>query len=172
MENTERSLTGHLLKTIIALSILGLVTLSMGSAEVLDKVVAFVDDEAITLSELEAAHASALKRKPGSTRQEVLLRMINRYILLREARRLRLEAPDEDTLIEEYVSLRVTAFLTIDEKDVKEFYGKNRKEFPGKRFPEVKDRIRKYLHQEEVNRMLKRHVEELKSKSEIKILPE
>jgi len=160
-----------LFKSLLLLAFLfGVQTFS--SAGVIDKVVAFIDDEAITLSELDSTYAEVVKIKPDITRQEVLNTMINRFLLLREAKRLRLEAPDDDTLLNEYIDLKVKAFIKISEKDIKEFYDNNRDEFGSVQFNQVKDKIETYLREKEVNNRLRQHIEELKKKAYIKILLE
>ncbi len=139
-------------------------------AEVIDKVVAFIDTEAITLSELRDTHEKTLKLSPDITEQEVLATMINRVLLLREARRLRLEAPDEDQLLEEYIDLKVRAFIKIKESDIRDVYASNIGEFGGKDYTGVKDDIEAYLFEKEVNYRIRRHLEGLREKTYVRVL--
>jgi hypothetical protein len=141
-------------------------------AEVLDKVVAYIDDEAITLSELEEEYASSIEVKPTLSKLQVLDTIINRRLLIREAKKLRFEAPDETTLLDEYVDIKVKALIKIRDSEMEEFYNNNRKEFEGVEFEGVKDRIELYLQEKEVNRRLKEHISELQKKSDIKIMLE
>lgn len=138
-------------------------------AKVIDRVVAFVDERAITLSEFEDYYKNTIRIKPEIKKEEVLNTMINRILLLREAKKLRIDAPSEDTIISEYIELKLRTFIKITEEDMKEFYEKNRIEFSGVDFEDVRDKIEFYLTELEVNVKLKKHLEDLKSQSYIKI---
>lgn len=139
------------------------------TAELIDRVVAFVDDKAITMSELEENYRDTVKLKPDIKREEVLNTMINRMLLLREARKLRIEAATKDEILQEYIELKLKTFIKITEEDIREFYEKNRREFGRAEFDDVRDKIEDYLVEKEVNERLKRHIEELRSKAYIKI---
>lgn len=139
-------------------------------AETIDRVVAYVDDEAITLRELNAAYEAALQLNPGTTREKVLDSMIDRFLLLREARLLRLEAPDEEELLNEYVELKVKAFIKISEQDLKAYYQRNRKDFGELDFDAARDGIEALLQKREVSKMLEGHIQTLRSRYDIKIL--
>lgn len=156
-------------KAFLALALLSVFQTS-AYPEVIDRVVAFIDDGAITLSELEASYAEAVKINPDITKHEVLNTMVNRFFLLREAKRLRIEAPTDEQLLEEYINIRVKAFIKVSETDIRKFYDKKRGDFSGLKFSDVKDRIKTYLQEKEVNQRLKQHIEELKANSYIKIL--
>ncbi len=138
-------------------------------AEIIDRVVAFVDDRAITMSELENNYKDTVKLMPGIKKEEVLNTAINRILLLREARKLRIEAPTKDAIIQEYIELKLKAIIKITEEDLKEFYEKNRNEFGNVEFDDVRDKIENYLIEKEVNRRLEKHIEELRSRAYIKI---
>jgi hypothetical protein len=139
------------------------------SSEVIDRVVAFIDNEAITLSELEDEFANVKDIKPSISKLELLQNMINKRLLLREAKRLRIQAPNDAALLEEYMDLKVTAFIKIPEADIKEFYRKNRAEFGKLKLKDVKDRIEKYLREKEINQRLKEHIKKLQAASHINI---
>jgi hypothetical protein len=141
-------------------------------AEVLDRIVAYIDSEAVTLSELEESYAGTLKIRPSATRLEVLEVMINRHLLLIDARRLRLEAEDDTALLKEYVDLKVKAFIKVGEQDMRKFYDDNKAEFVDLEFDNVKERISEYLLEKEVNRKLSETIERLKSETHIKIMLE
>jgi hypothetical protein len=158
-----------LIRILIFLCVLCI--LQAGSfAAVIDQVVAFVDDQAITMSELEEQYAKAVKITPDITRREVLDTMVNRFVLLREAKRLRMEAPDDEKLLEEYIDIKVAAFIKVSDDDIKKFYEANRDEFGGQELAALRDKIEQYLREREVNEKLKKHIEELKKKAYIKVL--
>ncbi|RJQ41614.1 MAG: hypothetical protein C4550_01260 [Nitrospiraceae bacterium] len=138
-------------------------------AEVIDRVVAFVDDKAITLSDLEDNYKAAIKLRPDIKKEEVLNTKINRMLLLREAKKLRIEGANPDEIIKEYIELKLRTFIKITEDDLREFYDKNRKEFGKADFDDSREKIEVYLVEKEVNIRLKKHIEDLRSKAYIKI---
>jgi len=134
-------------------------------ADINDRVVAFVDNEAITLSELDAKYEETLKVTPGIVKEEVLTTMVNRLLLLNDAKKMRLEAPTEDALLREYIDLKIRSFIRIKEEEIKDFYEKHINEFQGKELDDVRDDIEKYLTEKEVNERLKVHINDLRKKS-------
>ena len=144
-------------------------TTSMLSAGINDRVVAFLDNDAITLSELEMKYYDTVKVTSDITREEVLNTMVNRLLLLREAKKIRLEAPSEDELLNEYIDLKIRALIRIKEEELKDFYNKNISKFEGKELDSVRDDIENYLAEHEVNQRLKAHINELRGKSCVKI---
>jgi hypothetical protein len=134
-------------------------------ADIKDRVVAFVDNDAITLSELEAKYEETLKVTPAITKEEVLTTMVNRLLLLDEARKMKLEAPTEDALLNEYIDLKIRSFIRIKEEEITDFYKKHISEFNGKELDDVREDIEKYLTEKEVNERLKAHINELRGKS-------
>lgn len=142
---------------------------SPATGEIRDRVVAFVDDSAITLSELEMKYAATVKAIPDITRNEVLDTMINRVLLLREAKKIRLEAPSEDELLREYIDLRIKTIISIKEEELVDFYKKHIDDFQGKDFETVREKIENYLIEKELNQRLKSHINDLRKKACIKI---
>jgi hypothetical protein len=141
----------------------------LSSASIKDRVVAFVDNTAITLSEFEEEYSKAQKTTPGIMKEEVLNAIVNRVLLLREAKRIRLEETSDDELLKGYIDLKLRTFIKIKEKDVLDFYQKNIDNFKGKEFDTVREEIENYLVEAELNRLLKIHIEELRKKAYIRI---
>ena len=135
----------------------------------MDRVVAYVDTTAITLSELEKKHDETLHATPSVTREEVLSTMINRVLLLREARKIRLKSEDEDALMREYVDLKIRAFIRIPDEEIRAFYDTHVAEFEGKVLDEVREDVENLLIEQEVNERLKKHIGELRNLACIKI---
>jgi hypothetical protein len=131
-------------------------------AAIQDRVVAFVDNTAITLSDLEAKYAETVKGTPNITTMEVLTTMVNRTLLLREAKRFRLEAPSEDELLKEYIDLKIRAFIRIRDQEIMDFYQQHLVDFQGKELDEVRDQIETYLIENELNQRLKSHIDKLR----------
>lgn len=140
------------------------------SSEIIDRVVAFVDDRAITMSELEDNYRDTVKLMPDIKKEEVLNTVINRILLLREAKKLRIEAASKDAIIQEYIELKLKTVIRITEEDMRDFYEKNKSEFGSIEFDDVRDKIEDYLIEKEVNEKLKKHIEDLRAKAYIKIM--
>lgn len=145
---------------------------SISSAEIVDRIAATVNDEVITLSELK-------ERAAGEKRdeKEVLEGMINRVLILSEAKRLGISGTGEvgidsykyeNVIIDRFIERRIKAFVLIPIEKAREFYEKNKEGFKGKDFSEVRDDINLYLIEEETNRRLKEFLIETKKKSDIR----
>ncbi len=137
--------------------------------QIKDRVVAYVDNTAIMLSELEIQYADTLRTIPNVTREEVLETMISRTILLREARKLKLEAPSEEELLSEYIDLKIRAFIRLQDEELKDFYTQNAEEFQGREFEEVREEIDQYLIEKKLNEQLKTHLKKFRDESCVQI---
>jgi hypothetical protein len=138
-------------------------------AAIFDRVVAFVDNQAITLSEFEEQLANTRKVSPGISPKEVIDTMINRQLLLREARKYRIEGPSEDDIVREYIDLKVRAFITVGESQIEAFYRENQDRFAGSEYETVRGEIERYLTEREVNTRLKETIKDLRQKAYIKV---
>ncbi len=146
---------------------------SVSHAGIHDRVVAFVDNQAITLSELDERYRSTVNLSPGVTKAEVLNTMINRVLLLREAKQYRIEAATEDDVMREYIDLKMRAFIRVSEADLERFYEEHRSEFSGKDYEDVREEIEQFLAEKALNEKLKAIIQELRDRAYIKIfLPE
>jgi len=143
---------------------------TVSSAELIDRVVAYIDDRAITLSELNETFEKTRKVQPDISQNEVLDTMINRMLLLNEAKRLRFEGKGDEELLNEYIELKVKAFVRLREEDIEDYYQKNIEEFKEVPYESVRDKIEHYLTEREINSLLKKQIEELSARSYIKIL--
>jgi hypothetical protein len=141
-------------------------------ADLLDRVVAIVDDEAVMLSDLNEAFQKAENSSIGVTREEVLNSLINRILLLRQAKKFNIALPagkDIDALINEYIERRLKAFIRIPLDEIELFYIENKESFNGKNFYDVRDEIEEYLIEEKLNKRIIKHIEELKKNAYIVI---
>jgi hypothetical protein len=138
-------------------------------AGIKDRVVAFVDAQAITLSELDIKFSESQKVKADITKEEVLNTMINRVLLLREAKKIRLEAPSEEELLKEYIDMKIRALIRVKEEEISDFYNKHIDDFEGKEMEDVRDNIENYLIERNLNEHLKSHINELKGKTCVQI---
>lgn len=139
------------------------------AAELLDRVVAYVDNRAITYSEFREVVEKSRREGKHVHEGEVLDAMVNRFLLLKDARRLRLEAPTDDELIKQYIDLRVKSMIIINERDVRAFYEENLLQFEGRNFSEVRDDIERYLFEQETTALLKKQIAQLREQSVIVI---
>lgn len=140
-----------------------------GSEAYIDRVVAFVDDEAITLSELDQRLEEIQKLSPDSRKEQVLDSLINKKILLREAKKYRMEAPSEEEIITEYIDMKIRAYIRVLDTDIESFYRDNRAQFPSKNIGDVRGEIETYLIEKEVNERLMSELRKLRAGSYIKI---
>jgi len=131
----------------------------------IDRVVAYVDNTAITRSELDRKYAETALVTPAVTREEVLNTMINRILLIKQARKIRLRSEDEDTLLKEYVDLRIRAFIRISDEEIRNFYYRHIADFSGKELEDLREDIENYLMEQELNNRLREHIAELRSKA-------
>lgn len=171
-ENNSLLVTCYSLLVICCLSLVtcySLLVTSFSHAELFDRVVAFVDDQAITLSEFQQQYENTLKISPHISEEEVLNTMINRKLLLREARRYRIEAASEEEIIKVYIDLKVRAFVWVDETEMVEFYRQNITRFSGKDFEDVREEIEKYLIEREINERLRKVIKKLRGNAYIKV---
>ncbi len=157
-----------LLVGLLAACYLLLVTASC-YAGLIDRVVAYVDETAITLSEFQKNYARTKETVSDISGENVLNSMINSLLLLKEAKKMRLEAPTKDEVIKEYIDVKIKSAIIIREEDVERFYREHTGDFKGKDYISVRDEIERYLFELETNRQLKKHLDELRSHAEIKI---
>ncbi len=138
-------------------------------AVIFDRVVAFVDDRAITLSEFREQYRNTLRVSPDVTEEEVLNTMVNRVLLLREANKYRIEAPTKDEMIRDYIDLKVRAFIKVGEDEIEAFYKKNMSQFAGREYEQVRGEIEQFLTEKALNEKLKETLKELRKTAYIRI---
>lgn len=129
---------------------------------IIDRVVAYVDNTAITRSELDQTYADTALVTPAVTREEVLNTMINRILLLKQARRIRLRSEGEDALLKEYVDLKIRAFIRIRDEEIRNFYNRHIAEFSEREIEDLREDIENYLTEQELNIRLREHLAELR----------
>ena len=172
IRSTASYITMKIVACVLLLVTCHLLLVTDSSAAVSDRVIAFVDDHAITMSELDEQYQSTTKISPDITIREVLDTMINKILILREARKYRIEAPSLDQVMREYIDLKIRAFIRVGESDIEKFYQENKADFAGKEFEDVRDEIDKYLAEKELNEQLKKVVRELRRDAYIRIFIE
>jgi hypothetical protein len=159
----------HAVCCLLLLTLHSLLFTGRADAAIFDRVVAFVGDQAITLSEFREQYRNTLRVSADVSEDEVINTMINRLLLVKEAKKYRIEAPTQDEMIREYVDFKVRALIRVSESDVETFYKENAGQFSGKDYEEARGEIEKYLTEKEVNERLKETLKELRKKAYIKI---
>ncbi len=154
---------------LIAVMTLQLVVPTLCPAELIDRIVAYVDDQAITYSEFRDRYARMKEAVPGITEDEAVNSMINTLLLLDQARQMRLEAVSDDDLVKEYVDIKIKSGVFIKEEVLVDYYNKHKEEFRGRDYLTVREIIEKYLTELETNKRLKEHLGELRKKTNIVI---
>jgi len=154
---------------VVIIFLMFFATCSLLFAGINDRVVAFVDVQAITFSELETKFSESRKVKADITKEEVLTTMINRVLLLREAKKIRLEAPSEEELLKEYIDMKIRALIRVKEEEIHDYYSEHIENFEGKELEDVRDDIEKYLIERDLNERLKSNINELKEKTCVRI---
>jgi len=145
-------------------------------AEVLDRIVAIVDDEIILMSEYDEALQAAGKSDTEASGEKVLNSMIDRALLLKQAKRLRLgsssgadASSDDDALVKEYIDRGIKSFIHIPIREIESYYDRDREQFQGREFYEVKDEIEDRLVNAALEKKLQWHLEELRRKAYIRV---
>lgn len=142
--------------------------------EVLERVVAIVNDDIILLSEFEITVDTARKADIMDSDEALLNEMINRLLLLKEAERLKIgkgskKDADDNAVIKEYIDRRIKAFIHIPPDDIEYHYVWNREQFAGKEFYEVRDEIEKQLVDKVLSERLREYIKELRDGAFIRI---
>jgi isopentenyl diphosphate isomerase/L-lactate dehydrogenase-like FMN-dependent dehydrogenase len=138
-------------------------------AVLLDRVVAYIDDQAVTYSEFMIKYEKLKEAVPGISQDDALISMINSQLLLQKAKKMRLQAATDDDLIKEYVDIMIKSRVVITEDKAQDYYNGHKQEFGDKDFNAVREEIEKYLSELETNLQLKEHLKELRSQANIVI---
>lgn len=137
--------------------------------KVVDRVVASVDDLAITESELNEQYHEMVKINKDIKRLQTLNTMINRKLLLKDAKKYRMEGKEDD-IINQYIDLKIRALVRIQDKEVRNYFHDHGDEFRGHQVEEVYKDIVQYLTELKVNERLRLRIEKLRSETSIHIL--
>ncbi len=157
-------------KFILALVMLfNLFSSSLFAEELIDRVVAYVDNYVITMRDFIVFSEKMKKIFPDMKNEEIVETMINRILLLKKAKEYFSEGA-EDELINNYIDLKIKSTIIISENQLRNYYENNKDRFKNAPYSLIRDQIEKYLFEEELNNRLKEHIKELRKTSEIKII--
>lgn len=140
-----------------------------GAEKVLDRTVAVVNGDPILLSELEARYALAVKLAPGITQAQVLKTMINRDLLLRQARKIFPSSVSDGQAIRQFTDFRIEAFVVVPEKAVMDYYEENKARMGGTPYEQVRGQIERILREKEINKRLLDYIQALRQKADIRV---
>lgn len=144
-------------------------------AEIIERVVAIVNDDIILLSEFKDAYRGAALSRARISEGEFLDEMINKILILQQARRFGFDASVEsrefadNLIVEKYLERRIKAFIHIPFADVENYYLDNRPLFKGKSFFDVQDEIEAVLLDESLGDKISQHIKELRDNSYIRV---
>ena len=146
-------------------------------AEMLERIEAIVNDDVILHSEFLSAFETAREFDPEAIESEVLDEMIDRLLLLKEARKFRLTSSDNEQgqakndklIIKEYIDVRLKGFIYVPYEDIEYYYYQNGDSFSGKDFFDVRNEIEEYLIEQELNVKLLEYIADLRKNSYIRI---
>ena len=151
--------------------------LNSAYSELLERIVAVVNEEVILLSELK--NEVQLRKAQGAevSDAEALNEMINRRLLLGQAKRMRIAGdaePDkslmtDDIIINGYIERRVKAFIHIPLQDMEDYYNDNAGPYGDKKFYEVKSEIEAKLIETKLKEKLQEHIRDLRKDSYIRV---
>lgn len=171
VQNTDYRLQGYsyCFLFFILCSVFCILCSDFCHAEVIEGIVAIVDDDVILLSEFR----ETLRAAKSDKKEEVLQGMINRFLLLKEAKRLRIEPlsekENENMLINEYIEKKLRPFIRISDEEIALFYRQHITSFGNKEILDIRDEIEFYLAEKELNKKLLEHIGELRRKAYIRI---
>ncbi len=142
------------------------------SVMIIEKVLAVIDDEVITMEDYSKKLSDMKKRFPEIKPEEVMDMMINRILLLREARKMGImKRLSDDEIINEYIDIKIRSSVFITEEEMMEFYDKNKDRFKNRGFNDVAHGIEHYLREQKTNKLLEEHIKELRRNAYIRIFP-
>jgi hypothetical protein len=145
-------------------------------AELVERIVAVVNDDVILLSEFKAAMRQAAESGNEVTPEEVIEEMIHHHLLLEQAKKFSFGRDlgdavryTPDKVIEYYIDKRIRTLIHIPFRDIEAYYFNNLDKYGGKSFYDVKSEIEEYLHNIMFKIKIREHINELKENARIRI---
>lgn len=158
-----------MVKYILALvTLFNIIFTSICTSEIINKVIAYVDDEAITLKDFIKFKDKITKTLPEITNEEIVEILINRKLLSKKGKELFFEG-DEEAIINNYIEFKVKSKIIITDSQIRDYYEKNKKIIGQESFTSLREQIEKYLFEKELNEKLKKLIQELKNEYDIKV---
>jgi hypothetical protein len=144
--------------------------------ELLDRIVAVVNREVILYSELQGAVEKAKAAGEEKSEREILEELINRTLLLEQARKFRFEietySQDEAEarkMIDDYINRRIKSFIHVPFEEIESYYMSHKDDFGGRDMYQVWDEIEDRLRIEQLKIKIDEHITLLRKEADIRI---
>ncbi|GAB4540571.1 MAG: hypothetical protein Fur0020_09810 [Thermodesulfovibrionia bacterium] len=133
-----------------------------------------MNEDVILFSEFKEAFDKEVKAGARKTEIDVINEMINKKLLLEEAKRFisadRIgDLKDDDALINEYINTKIRPFIHIPIAEVELYFMEHRDSFKGRYFYEVKDEIEAILMEGLLKQRINEYVKGLREKAYIRV---
>lgn len=144
-------------------------------AELIERIVAAVNDDVILLSEFKAAMRQAEESGMKVTAKEVIDGMIHNLLLLEQAKRFSFKdigdagPSTSDKVIKNYIDKRIKALIYIPFRDIEAYYYNNLDKYVERDFSDVKSEIEEYLLNRTLEIKIQEHINELWEEARIRI---
>jgi len=143
-------------------------------AELVERIVAVVNDDVILLSEFKAAMRQAEESGRDVKAKEVIDGMINNCLLLEQARKFSFgrdagTPSTPDKVIKNYINKRIKALIYIPFRDIEAYYYDNMQKYGKRDFYDVKNEIEEYLLNRTLEIKIQEHIDELREDAGIRI---
>lgn len=144
-------------------------------AETIERVVAIVNDDVILLSDFKDSYSIASVSRTLISEEKFLDEMINKMLILQQARRFGFEGSLEskevtdNLIVEKYLERRIKAFIHIPFSEVEDYYMENPALFKGKSFYDVQDGVESFLIDEKLSIKISEHIKDLRDNAYIRV---
>lgn len=145
-------------------------------AELLDRIVAVVNNEVILLSELQDGIEKSNAAGYEKSESQILNELVDRTLLLEQALKFRIgiqtyQQDDESArkLIDDYINRRVKAFVHVPFEEIERYYNSHRHEFGDRDVYEVWDEVEGRLRTELMQIKINEHLDQLRKEAYIRI---
>lgn len=154
---------------LVLVMLFNIIFTSEGNCEIINRVVAYVDDQVITLKDFLKFKNEITNKVSEISNKQIVELLINRKLLVKKGKELFFEGQEED-IINNYIELKIKSKIIITENQIKDYYENNKKFLGTDSYLVLREQIEKYLFEKELNLKLKEFLEELKTESDIKVI--
>jgi hypothetical protein len=177
MGKIKQIITGTFGAALVLCVVLNIVYPASTHGEMLERVVAIVNDEVILLSEFKETYRSEKEKDSTVSEETVMNGMVNSILLLDEAKRFSAGDTDirpKDTVhnrrvVRDYIDRRLRAFIHIPPEDIEYYYRQNKARYEGRDFYDVRNEIEDILTEKEFDARLHEYINQLRAKAYIRI---
>lgn len=145
-------------------------------AELIERIVAAVNDNVILLSEFKVAIRQAEEAAEEVKEEEIINEMINNLLLLEEAKKFSFgrygrdaESTEQSWIIKNYIDKRIKALIYVPFRDIEAYYFNNLEKYGERNLYDVKSEIEEYLLNRSLKNKIQEHIDELREEARIRI---